>query len=191
MPPRRSAKAARAHSARDLRRADQSRAALIGAEATPSSSSLSNSTARADRPRAVDVLATPVRAELIADDTCIALGIEARAHAPVLALCRKLVEAGVDPASPLEAWRGSTLSLKVRSTGEGACLEVRPGTTGTPIFIRTGRGRARAAPPMRAKPLAATGLPPRRPAPHTPQARRVERRDHPRERRDRKRRAAS
>jgi hypothetical protein len=48
MPPRESAKAARAKSARDLRRADQSRAALISAEATPRKLPLSRaSTARA------------------------------------------------------------------------------------------------------------------------------------------------
>jgi hypothetical protein len=42
----------------------------------------------------------------------------------VLALCRALVEAGHDPATPLEAYRGSTLCLRVRSIGEGAKLTV-------------------------------------------------------------------
>jgi hypothetical protein len=48
MPPRKSAKAPRAVSARDLRRVDQSPAALIGAEATPLKLPLSrSSTSRA------------------------------------------------------------------------------------------------------------------------------------------------
>ena len=51
MPPRKSAKAARANSARDLRRADHSRAALISGEATPRKPSLS-STAHANQARA-------------------------------------------------------------------------------------------------------------------------------------------
>jgi len=51
MPPRKSAKAARANSARDLRRVDHSRSALISAEATPRKLSLS-STTRASQARA-------------------------------------------------------------------------------------------------------------------------------------------
>jgi hypothetical protein len=50
MPRRKSAKAASANSTRDLRRADLSPAALIGANATPKTPSLS--TARADQARA-------------------------------------------------------------------------------------------------------------------------------------------
>jgi hypothetical protein len=70
-------------------------------------------------------IATPIRAELIGDDQATALGIEARSVAPVLDLCRKLVEAGHDPVSTLHAYRGATLSLVVRSIGEGARLEIR------------------------------------------------------------------
>ena len=61
-----------------------------------------------------------IRAELIGSDRCEAEGIIARGYAPVLDLCRKLVAAGYNPASPLEAWRGETLCLRVRSIGEGA-----------------------------------------------------------------------
>ena len=42
----------------------------------------------------------------------------------MLDLCRELVAAGLHPTSPLEAWRGDTLSLRVRSIGEGARLAV-------------------------------------------------------------------
>jgi hypothetical protein len=63
-------------------------------------------------------------AELIGDDTCTAEGITARCTAPVLDLCRKLVAAGFDPATPLEAWRGKVLCLRIRSIGIGAQIEI-------------------------------------------------------------------
>jgi hypothetical protein len=45
------------------------------------------------------------------------------ADAPVLALCRKLTS--THPSStPLDAYRGATLCLRVRSIGEGARLEI-------------------------------------------------------------------
>jgi hypothetical protein len=61
----------------------------------------------------------PIHAELIAGNTCAALGITISSSSPVLALCRKLVKDGYDPATPLEAYRGETLCLRVRSIGEG------------------------------------------------------------------------
>src|SRR5262249_39666935 len=53
------------------------------------------------------------RAELRGDDICDACGITVRSSAPVLALCRKLIEAGHDPPGPLWAiaprrWRSSS-----------------------------------------------------------------------------------
>ena len=65
-----------------------------------------------------------IRAELFSADCCKALGIEARGAAPVLALCRKLVEAGINRALALEAYRGDILCLRIRSIGEGAGLRV-------------------------------------------------------------------
>src|SRR5215471_15169725 len=47
-----------------------------------------------------------VRADLIGADTAVAAGITATGHAPTLTLCRRLVEAGHDPSTPLEAYRG-------------------------------------------------------------------------------------
>jgi hypothetical protein len=67
----------------------------------------------------------PNRAQ-ITDTTCAALDVTAHGNAPVLALCRKLVEAGHDPALPAHAYRGDVLALKVRSIGEGARLRVSP-----------------------------------------------------------------
>jgi hypothetical protein len=65
-----------------------------------------------------------IRAELIGTRACVACGITARVNAPVPALCRLLIEAGHDPASRLEAWRGDVLCLKVRAIGEAARLTV-------------------------------------------------------------------
>lgn len=65
-----------------------------------------------------------VRAELIGSDECRAQGLTARSSAPVLAICRKLIEAGVDPKRSLHAYRGNVLCLTVRSIGEGARLTV-------------------------------------------------------------------
>jgi hypothetical protein len=54
--------------------------------------------------------------------TCTAERVTACGSVPVLALCRKLIAAGYDPALPLHAYRGDTLALKVCSIGEGAHL---------------------------------------------------------------------
>jgi hypothetical protein len=57
-------------------------------------------------------------------------------NAPVLALCRALIEAGHDPNTPLEAYRGATLCLRVRSIGEGAKLTVKETCRdGKPRFV--------------------------------------------------------
>jgi hypothetical protein len=69
----------------------------------------------------------PIRAEIIKSNRCDAEGYSVKTSAPVLAMCRKLVEAGYDPATPLHACRGDTLCLKVRSIGEGARLECQEG----------------------------------------------------------------
>jgi hypothetical protein len=69
-------------------------------------------------------LAQRIRAELIGSDTCTACGHTAHGAAPVLALCRLLVDAGINPAQPLDAYRGDTLCLHVRSIGEAAKLEI-------------------------------------------------------------------
>jgi hypothetical protein len=65
-----------------------------------------------------------IRAEVIGDSSCAALGMKVSASSPILALCRKLVIAGHDPSMPLEAWRGDVLCLRIRSIGEAAGLRV-------------------------------------------------------------------
>jgi hypothetical protein len=65
-----------------------------------------------------------IRAEIHGDDRCAAEGITVVARAPVQGICRKLIEAGYDPATPLEVFRGAVLALRVRSIGDGAALTV-------------------------------------------------------------------
>jgi hypothetical protein len=93
--------------------------------------------------RAADIKPDKIRAELAFSDTCTAAGITARGHAPALALCRQLLDAGHDPATRLQCWRGSTLCLTVRSIGEGARLEI---SDDPPRFKR--RREPVAAPPI-------------------------------------------
>jgi hypothetical protein len=81
-----------------------------------------------------------IRAELIGSDRCSALGMTARSTAPILALCRLLIEAGHDPATPLEAWRGPTLCLRIHRIGDAAQLEPSPRGVG---FVRHSRVRGR------------------------------------------------
>jgi hypothetical protein len=73
-----------------------------------------------------------------------------------LALARLLIEAGHDPATPLEAWRGETLCLRVRSIGEGARLRIAshgvgferlPECTGSPPVRQIKRAAAAPPPP--------------------------------------------
>jgi hypothetical protein len=73
-----------------------------------------------------------IRAEIIRDDYLCG-GFKASG---LPELCRKLVEAGCNPATRLEAFRGETLGLKVRSIGEAAKLEIAGSGVG---YRRPGR----------------------------------------------------
>jgi hypothetical protein len=79
---------------------------------------------------------TTIHAELSGADTCSASGITVKSESPVLAVCRKLIDAGHDPATPLEAYRGETLALHIRSIGQAAALRVDTSRTGRPVFRR-------------------------------------------------------
>jgi hypothetical protein len=65
-----------------------------------------------------------IRATLTGDDCCTAGVVTLTARTPLLALCRVLLANGFDPATPLQAFRGDTLCLMVRSIGMGAALTV-------------------------------------------------------------------
>lgn len=85
-----------------------------------------------------------IRAELVGSDTCIACSISVTAAAPVLALCKALVEGGKDPSDSLEAFRGATLCLRVPNIGAVARVEIN--SKGTGLIARRA---VRAASPMR------------------------------------------
>jgi hypothetical protein len=84
-----------------------------------------------------------LRAEIRGNASACCNGITVTAPALVLALCRKLVEAGYEPAEPLEAYRGDTMCLKVRTIAEGARLAIRGDGIG---FRFEGRGVDTASP---------------------------------------------
>ena len=48
--------------------------------------------------------------------------------APVIALSRRLLDIGLDPATPLNAYRNKTLCLRVLGIGEAAKLEINGNT---------------------------------------------------------------
>jgi hypothetical protein len=87
-------------------------------------------------------LTEPITAAISGTDTCCADGIIAKASAPVLALCRKLIEAGYDPARPLHAYRSDTLCQTVSSIGWGARYTVKDNAVGTPTLRRFSEGLA-------------------------------------------------
>jgi hypothetical protein len=90
-----------------------------------------------------------IRAEIKDENTCTALGITARAEAPVLKVCRLLVAAGHDPSLALHAYRGDVLCLKVLNIGEGARLQC--GAAGFHFFEKVS--------PQAVKPSAERGAP--------------------------------
>ena len=90
-----------------------------------------------------------IRTDLIGSDTCLAAGITATGATPVLALCRQLLAAGLDPDAALEVYRAGTLALRVRSIGEGARLTVKTAGNGCPIFTVDAACRGAAASPLR------------------------------------------
>ena len=106
--------------------------------------------------RALDFKRPPIRAELIGSSRCSAAGMTAIGTAPVLALCRQLVVAGMPPDCGLEAYRGDRLALLIRSIGEAAKLTVRESTRdGRPRFAPlSSDGSA----PMRKSNAAAVGV---------------------------------
>jgi hypothetical protein len=70
-----------------------------------------------DEPQAV---LQPIHATL-SGETAEALGLTASG---VISLCRALIRAGYDPATPLHAYRDGTLALVVRAIGEAATLRI-------------------------------------------------------------------
>ena len=100
-----------------------------------------------------------IRAELIGTNTATAQKMVVTSAAPILGLCRALLAGGHDPATALEAYRGDTLCVRIRSIGQAAQLEPSPSGVG---FVRR-HSRLRAGPPV--APTASAGhlVPPSHP----------------------------
>lgn len=75
-----------------------------------------------------------IHAELVGSDICTAESHTAHGAAPILSLCRKLIEAGVDPDRPLHTYRNDVLTLIVHTLGAGARLTVAEGDRKSPHF---------------------------------------------------------
>jgi hypothetical protein len=94
---------------------------------------------------------TPVVCRIVGPDRCEVDGIVVKHNAPVLAMCRELLDVGYDPERPLEAYRSEMLCLRISSIGHGAKFTVKDNRRGTPVLRRcyeaaTGMSTA---PPMR------------------------------------------
>jgi hypothetical protein len=81
-------------------------------------------------------------ARITDSNRCDAEGLTVIGHAPVLGMCRKLIEAGFDSTRPLKAYRGETLCLTVSSIGWGAGQTVEDNVCGTPSLRRWRKGQA-------------------------------------------------
>jgi hypothetical protein len=109
----------------------------------------------ADQPTGRQVPAKPrrcpigiIRAEITGSDKCEAEGYTARGSSPVLALCRLLVQAGVDPALALQCYRGDVLALRISNIGAGARLTVKTAGNGAPIFALDSTAGGAETPPI-------------------------------------------
>jgi hypothetical protein len=85
-------------------------------------------------------MSNAIIAQLSSDTYATALGITVQSPSPVLALCRQLVASSTYGSStPLDAYRGDMLCLRVRSIGEAAKL----GINGQTRFTLAERGNRR------------------------------------------------
>jgi hypothetical protein len=77
-----------------------------------------------------------IHAEIIGSHVASALGITVRAEGPVLELCRRLIDAGFDPETRVEAYRGAILCLTIRSIGWGVEYTIMETSKARPYLVR-------------------------------------------------------
>jgi hypothetical protein len=88
-------------------------------------------------------MSNAIIAQLSSDTCATALGMTVQSPSPVLALCRKLTEVSTYGSStPLEAYRGDMLCVRVRNIGEAAKLSIN----GQTRFTLRGPGNRRTGP---------------------------------------------
>jgi hypothetical protein len=81
-----------------------------------------------------------LRVDLYGDDICECGDITVIAgNEPILQMCRRLIDAGFDPDTPLRCYRNNALALNVRAIGEAACLTINSRGNG---FVRLSPARA-------------------------------------------------
>lgn len=104
-------------------------------------------------------MSTPVVCQLTGPDRCEFDGIVVKHNAPVLAMCRALIDAGYDRERPVEAYRGETMCLRISSIGHGAKFTVKDNRYGTPALRRyEASAGVSSALPMRSSDSPATDL---------------------------------
>ena len=75
---------------------------------------------KSDAERSSDAIARQViRCELQGSSSATVGDLTVRSPSPVIGMCKALIEAGRDPATPLEVYRDGVLCLRVRSLAEG------------------------------------------------------------------------
>jgi hypothetical protein len=84
-----------------------------------------------------DPVTAPVVCPIINSDRCEIDDLVVKHNAPVLAMCRKLIEAGYDQDRPLETYRGDTLRLRISSVCYGAKWTVEDNRVRTPTHARS------------------------------------------------------
>src|SRR5215813_5459973 len=99
----------------------------------------------------------PIRADLSGNRQCSANGIMVDAYAPVLALARRLIRAGLPPDRILKVYRGATLCFCV-PLAVAARLTVEDSSDGPPRFRQYRQPSWEVGPPIAPDDLAATPL---------------------------------
>ena len=90
--------------------------------------------------------------------SCLELGLEARGDAPVIGLCRKILDVKAPESlagAAMEVYRGQTLALRVKSIAELAAMQIGTSHGGAPIFER----RREKPPERRYRAVVAMGIP--------------------------------
>jgi hypothetical protein len=83
-----------------------------------------------------DITAETIHATLTGSDRCEAVNVIAVGHAPVLTLCRQLLERGIDPDIAMVVFRRGQVALRVRAIGQAAKLAVEDNKYGTPTSAK-------------------------------------------------------
>ena len=96
----------------------------------------------------------PIMAQLRGSRTASAEGITVESYTPAFELCRKLIEAGMDPKKPIVFFRNGEIALKVKSLEWGAEHTVEDDRRGKPVFkkIRSERLRTTSKQPSSGEP---------------------------------------